>query len=415
MLAGAGAAVVGSLPQLAASASAPIPYRALVLVELAGGNDSMNMVVPTGTGYATYATARGALAVPQAQLHPLHAGFGLHPSMLPLAAKANRLAVVTNCGPLVQPTTKAQWASGSAPVPPQLFSHSDQTRIWASPAANSPDNAQGWGRLIGQAVQANNAHQPLTVVSFSGGAKIVGGCYSMSANGPVALYGAWGGDGARRRNTLEALNALPSIGPVDALVATRTREALDLAAIVGGVYSTAPAMSQFPGTYIGQALRGVARMLSCRQALGMQRQVFYVRMGGFDTHGDAGVHASLLAQLGAALAAFHDETVAQGADVASLVYSEFGRTLRSNANGSGSGSDHAWGGHAMVLGTSVVGGIYGTPPDLTIGGPDDVGLGRLVPTTSHCQVAATLAQWMGAPITLFPNLSNFPAGVLGFL
>jgi len=125
----------------------------------------------------------------------------------------------------------------------------------------------------------------------------------------------------------------------------------------------------------------------------------------------------LLAQLSAALDAFYSATVELGiADqVTTFTTSDFGRTLTSN----GDGTDHGWGSHQMIMGGAVNGGeVYGTFPDLIIGGKDDAGEGRIIPTNSMDQYAATLAGWYGLPAgnfaDVFPNLARFDDLDLGF-
>lgn len=413
---GTGALIAGACLPRGALASAPPPppgYRAVVFVCLDGGNDSFNTVVPMGSGYAAYAAARGSLlAIPQAQLRPLPWGVGLHPNLAGLAGRSARLAVVANCGPLVVPTTKQQYLTNAVPLPPQLFSHSDQSRLWQSPAANSPYNALGWGTLMAASVALQNDTPALSAISMVGQTKMVDGAYAMSPNGPVTLYGTWGGAGARRRTTLNALVDLPSPNPMVGAVAARMRQSLDLSAQVSQVFVGSPSFA-FPGTNLGAQLRCVARMIACRAQLGMHRQVFFVRHGGYDTHEDAGRvrHDGLMLQLDQALTAFDDAVTTMGADVAVCVYSEFGRALRGN----GHGCDHGWGGHQLVFGSSVSGGVYGAMPTPTVDGANDVGSGRMIPTTSHEQLGATLATWLGAPTTIFPNLGNFAASNLGCL
>lgn len=414
---GSGALIAGAvLPGGALAAPPPPPppgYRAVVFVNLDGGNDSFNTVVPMGSGYAAYAAARGAqLAIPQGQLLPLPWGVGLHPNLGGLASRAGRLAIVANCGPLVVPTTKQQYLSNAVPLPPQLFSHSDQSRLWQSPAANSPSNALGWGTLMAASVALQNDTPALSAVSMVGQTRMVDGGYAMSPNGPVTVYGAWGGAGARRRATLNALVDLPSANPMVGAVAARMRQSLDLADQVGQVFPGSPNFP-FPSTSIGGQLRGIARMIACRQQLGMQRQVFFARQGGYDTHEDAtrARHGTLMLQLDQALSAFDDALTTMNVDVAVCVYSEFGRALRSN----GHGSDHGWAGHQLVFGPPVIGGIYGTMPTPTVDGINDVGSGRMIPTTSHEQLGATLAMWLGAPTTIFPNLGHFATSNLGCL
>jgi uncharacterized protein (DUF1501 family) len=178
----------------------------------------------------------------------------------------------------------------------------------------------------------------------------------------------------------------------------------------------------FPQSELGQQLQTVARLIAANESgasLQMQRQIFFVAAGGFDTHDrQVAVQPGLLAGVSDALASFYDATVEIGmADsVTTFTQSDFGRTLTSN----GDGSDHAWGGIQLVLGDAVLGkDMYGRYPRLQVGGPDDLGGGRFVPAISADQYAATLARWFGiADIDLdivAPHIGNFAQRDLGFL
>ena len=172
---------------------------------------------------------------------------------------------------------------------------------------------------------------------------------------------------------------------------------------------------------LAEQLAMVARMIKMRTQLGQTRNVFYVSLGGFDTHAaqmpDPG-QPRLLRKVSRALGAFYQSLVEMGVqnDVTTFTMSEFARTLSTN----GDGSDHGWGGIQMVMGGDVVGGrLYGTFPTLTLNGPDSFSSGQMIPTTSLDQMAATLSSWMGlnpAQVdTIFPNLSNFTTPNLGFM
>ena len=104
--------------------------------------------------------------------------------------------------------------------------------------------------------------------------------------------------------------------------------------------------------------------------------------------------------------------------ITTFTISDFGRTLQPN----GSGTDHGWGSHHLIMGGAVKGGdVYGTFPNLALGGPDDSGSrGAMIPSTSLTQYGATLARWFGVPDgpsmdTVFPTLGNFPVKDLGFM
>ena len=163
----------------------------------------------------------------------------------------------------------------------------------------------------------------------------------------------------------------------------------------------------------------VARLVKIRAALGHQRQIFFCSVGGYDTHGSqVGSQANLFTELSDALGAFYAATVELGVapDVTTFTASDFGRTFQTN----GSGSDHGWGSHHLVMGGAVQGGaFYGRMPTLAVGGPDDTSQGRWIPTTSVDEYSATLARWFGVgpsdlPYVL-PNLGRFPTQGLGFV
>jgi len=179
-----------------------------------------------------------------------------------------------------------------------------------------------------------------------------------------------------------------------------------------------PFTSAFPASPLGTQLRTVAELIAARDQLQVNRQIFFVATGGFDTH-DAQVadQPGLLANISRSLAAFYRATVEMGvaSEVTTFTQSDFGRTLTSN----GDGTDHAWGGNQLVIGGAVAGRtIYGRYPLLSIDGPDDVGGGRMIPAVSCDQYAATLASWFGVPDAMLagvaPHIGNFAQRNLGF-
>ena len=173
------------------------------------------------------------------------------------------------------------------------------------------------------------------------------------------------------------------------------------------------------GSRLAGMLKMIAHLIAAREALGMRRQIFFVGIGDYDTHGDqVNRYPVLMRELNHALASFYDATVELGVShqVTTFTASDFGRTLTSN----GDGTDHGWGSHQMVIGDGVMGGrIFGTMPELAIGSNDDVGQGRMIPTTSIDQYAATLASWYGlSPSQIadtFPSLANFNSADVGFM
>ena len=156
-------------------------------------------------------------------------------------------------------------------------------------------------------------------------------------------------------------------------------------------------------------------MIAGRSSMANYRPVFFIKMGGYDTHQNLlPDHEVLMADLDASLKGFRDALVAQGDfdKVVTVVGSEFGRTFTPNGNNLAAGSDHGWGGHMLFMGSPVNGArLLGTHPDFRLNQGLDTGRGRWIPTTSTSQCAAELARWMDVPDTellpMFPSLGNF--------
>ena len=412
-----------------AAAATASDYKALVCVFLFGGNDYGNTVIPYDqTNYDSYARLRGALAINRSGLTPtllnpttpLAGGrqYAVSPDLLPLLPvfDAGRMAVALNVGTLVEPTTKAQYNARSVRLPPKLFSHNDQQSFWQ--ASNTEGASSGWGGRIGDLFQAGNGSATLTCINASGSAVFLTGRqavqYAVSTTGPIqlsannSLYGS-----ANASAVLKTLMSGTRSNLFENEHARVSRRALDTAAQVTTALAGAPAFtSEFgSGNPLADQMRVVARLISVSQELGAKRQVFFVSLGGFDTHDNLlAQHTPLLQRVSGAMRAFYDATVTLGvADkVTAFTASDFGRTLTVNA----SGSDHGWGSMHMVMGGAVNGrALYGTPPVVADNGPDDVGQGRLLPTMSVDQYAATMARWFGVSTSdmasVLPNIVNY--------
>jgi uncharacterized protein (DUF1501 family) len=210
------------------------------------------------------------------------------------------------------------------------------------------------------------------------------------------------------------------------------QRALDIGQILNADVSLA---TEFPNTTLGNQLRQIAKVIkfnSTSSSLGLQRQIFFCQLGGFDTHqGQVNTQTSLLGQVGNAISAFSAATEELGLSrqVTTFTLSDFGRTFQPAGTGAGTvGTDHAWGNHHFVVGGAVRGGdFYGTPgpngnvfPALQLSGPNDTDTrGRWIPTVSVEQYAATLASWFGVSAAdlplVFPNIGRFDGSNLGFL
>jgi uncharacterized protein (DUF1501 family) len=411
-------------------------YKALVCVFMFGGNDSHNMVVPQASAdFTAYKTARGSLALPDGNtsLLPITATSGTPyafnsglMAIHPLWAQ-QKLAVVANVGMLVQPTTRAQFLASTAPVPTNLFSHSDQVLSMQSGIPTS-GGGTGWAGRVADAVNGLNGSASFpSSISMSGPALFCTGNIVQSAslipNFDNALYGFnyWPATAAAAQKTAyqEILTLDSGLAVIQAANKVR-QDAINLEAMLKSAGNSPAFTTTFPGTGIGQQLLQVAKIIQLRAMTGMSRQVFFCSIGGFDTHGSQSwEHWNLLKTVSEAMAAFYNATAEMGvADkVTSFTESDFGRTLQP----SGTGSDHGWGSHCLVMGGAVKGGnLYGQFPSMALGGPDDSGSrGAMIPTTSLDQYGATMAKWFGLSdpdlAVAFPNLSKFGSSNLGFV
>jgi uncharacterized protein (DUF1501 family) len=435
-------------------------YKALVCVFLYGGNDGMNMVVPTDLErHRQYAGVRGELALPRAGLLGLQGSdFGLHPALAALLPAWNegRLAPVFNVGPLFAPLSKAQYltGAGSALVPDSLYSHSDQQLLWES-ASTSSQARTGWG---GRASSVLGTANPVIAIGSNGrfGAETLRP--PLVLPGPGEMFGAYGlqpqdlvwTPNLLRKQAIDAMYAPDSGMVMGDAYALQQRDAFAMSQRLAALVATQPGSSGASAalnagfapliaggkitTGLGRQLYQVAKLIQADATVQGNRQIFFVTLEGFDTHGEqivsgspaSGNHSRLLKELGDALAAFHGALTQTGlADaVTTFTQSDFGRTFAPNNT---RGTDHAWGNHQLVLGGAVRGGIgYGTYPELVLGGPDDVGVqswelqGRWIPSSSVDQYAATLLSWFGADAgqldAILPNLRNFGSQrTLGFV
>ena len=466
----------------AAAFNAGSDYKALVCVFLYGGNDYANTLIPADpASYAAYQTIRGttestvqngialgrtpqtingviipgidsSLLTPVTNGNPLSAigqtglQYALHPSMTGLQTLFNggQAAVMLNCGPLVVPLSTANYNSGNRtmfPVPPKLFSHNDQQSIWQS---SSPEGSTiGWGGNIGDlALNSNGANSLFTCISVTGNAVFLSGdtalSYQVGSSGAVKINAVSNPYGFGTSTIGAAITQL--VSPTSrqnilereyGVVSSRALNAEGF--ISSAIAGSAPVNNVFPAPYnafppdnsLASQLRMVARLIAARGTLNLKRQVFMVSLGGFDSHDNLmSDHTRNMGRVSSAMKAFYDAMASLGvADkVTAFTATDFGRTLSSN----GDGSDHGWGSHQFVVGGAVNGGKYfGYAPPVSIGSttaPQDqwhVGQGRLLPTTSVDQYAATLAKWFGVETaelsganSILPYLNNFAGRTL---
>lgn len=421
-------------------------YKALVCVFLYGGNDYANTVVTyDDASYNQYSAIRGGgagqtaggIALAKSALGatllnpttPLPGGrqYALHPSMGGLANLFNsgRAAVQLNVGPLVAPLTKAQYQGSDRanfPLPPKLFSHNDQVSVWQS--SSSEGSTKGWGGNIGDLALSGNGNSLFTCINVTGNAVFLSGdsalSYQVSTNGAVPInavknnvYGS-----SAVKTALASLVQQSRSHVLENEYNRVTARAIGGESLVASSLASSTVGTAFPtGNSLADQMKLVARLIGARNNLGAKRQVFLVSLGGFDLHDNLiSQQPVLMGRVSDAMTAFYNATVELGVanKVTAFTASDFGRTLTSN----GDGSDHGWGSHHLMVGGAVRGAaFYGSAPPVSVANtaaPQDqwhVGQGRLLPSTSVDQYAATLASWFGVADSemagILPNLRRF--------
>lgn len=420
-------------------------YKALVCVFLAGGNDSWNTFVPASNAeYGAYSRSRGGtngsgLAISQSDLLKVDDGqYGFHPSMEGMRSMYNSgdCAVIANVGPLIMPTTPAQFKDASVGLPPQLFSHNDQQDQWHTLRGERLSTSSGWAGRIADGFGSRLGAQQLPAnISLAGTTLFQAGDlttpYVMGAGGATTFDGLDPGDTISR--TFQDIATAPYENIYQRGFGDVQRRAFEFSDTVTqnlGAARDFQAFSDFLGAddldadlNLGLAvqLNTVAKIISRQSQLSMSRQVFYVQLGGFDTHDNQNNEQPLLLEsVSRSMKAFHDAMgeINMQNSVTAYTASDFARTLTSN----GDGSDHGWGGVHFAVGGSVNGGeIYGNYPILELGGELEIGRGRFIPTISSDQYSATLASWFGVDDQnlsgIAPGIGNFPFAErnLGFM
>lgn len=454
-----GTGILSALGNSTAMAADVSGYKAIVCVFFFGGQDAYDTILPYDqASYDGYAQLRpGILAEYEAKqggsnrtldtllaLNPSNAAdFGARQFAVPddLSAlktlfDSGNAAILGNVGPLVQPLNRAEFNDGIVPTPKQLFSHNDQQSTWMS---NAPEGTiQGWGGKFGDVVVAAGANQEdlFTAITTNGNTVFLSGedvqQYTLNTNGPQQVNGlknfgsgllGTGADSAKAVQLLEENyrnTGFTSNNLFKRDIATVNDRAFALNETFATALENAPNLTaQFPNNNIGRQLRSVAQTINIRSALGVGRQVFFVGVGGYDTHDNQAIQLPALQKRYAdSISAFYQATVEMGAEneVTLFTASDFGRALLENGNG----TDHGWGGHHFIVGGAVNGNrIYGDIPEYATGHDQDAGNGRMIPQTSVEQYAATLGKWFGlSPAELaaaLPNLANFTQKDLGFL
>lgn len=446
----AGTGALGALTSERAFAADTSGYKALVCVFFKGGMDHADTILPIDQSeFDLLSTERGGLLGSHGvgsgtssrdpanilRLNPTGANslggrsIGLPVQMRPMVDMFNAgdMAVVGNVGPLIEPTTRATYEDRAVALPKRLFSHNDQQSTWMALAVEG--ERFGWGGRFADIALASSPGADDTYASISVGSNDV--FLSGENTRPINLSNGEApelrifrdrnfiGRGAQSDLARERIKAALSRsdfsdGNVFEQDMARTiGNAIPLGEDFAAAIEMAPPMDTvFPGSRLGRQMAAVARTITIRDQLNVRRQVFFVSTGGFDTHsGQAGKITGLQTDIANSLGAFKQAMVAAGMwnDVTVFTASDFGRTLNDN----GDGTDHAWGAHHFVMGGGVNGGrIYGDIPS-----PDTQSAfftrnrGRMIPTISVEQYAASLGSWFGLNrselVEALPNLDNF--------
>lgn len=402
-------------------------YKALVCILLAGGIDSHNVLIPRGDfEHDEYLTTRSNLAIPKSAILPLNHGgqggrqYGLHPGMPEVQTLFNqgKAAFVANVGTLIQPTSKEEYESGNHALPVGLFSHSDQIMHWQT-GRPGERATHGWGGRMADLIQSMNANQNLSMsFSLSGRNQFQSGQqtvdFSIRPNGNVGI------DGFDSENDYNVMRNAAITNMLEAeyedvfeqtYVNTLKGSAEGSLQFREAIENLPEFNTTFSETRLSEQLQMIAKVIAVRNELGFSRQTFFVNFGGWDHHdGVLEKQEEQLPILSAALGEFMSalEELNVSDKVTTFTISDFGRTLTGNGNG----SDHAWGGNALVVGGGLNGGeIYGEYPSLELENPLMLRRGRLIPTVSAAEYMAEFALWFGVTPSdvndILPDLPNF--------
>ncbi|MCG8634992.1 MAG: DUF1501 domain-containing protein [Desulfobacterales bacterium] len=415
--------------------SLPLPAgarrkKALVFIMLDGGNDSFNMLVPvSGPHYREYRETRSNLALDRKTLLDLDGGedrqgrrFGVHPAMPEVRRLFNRkkLAFIANTGPLVDPVDSRSFHSGRAGLPLGLFSHADQIRHWQTVQADRRVE-HGWFGRLADRMQPEVTRQMIPMNISLAGANIiqrgrVASPYCITEKGSVGLVVNEADTPLNRSLVRSFENLLTRAYPDDPFKQTYlglTRDAQARHRVFKAATDNISVPGSFSDSPLSRSLKQVAGTISGQADPEIPGQTFYLRYIGWDHHDELlKNHERMLGILSRALGDFQDALDAMGlADrVVTFIGSDFGRTLTSNGNG----TDHGWGGNALIMGGPVQGGqVTGEYPSLALGesNPLDAGDGAVIPTLPIDLVYEKMARWFGAGerdiADILPNLSRF--------
>ncbi|BCU79854.1 DUF1501 domain-containing protein [Luteolibacter sp. LG18] len=440
--------------------------KALVCLFLSGGCDTFNILIPRDSpgGYDEYAASRSNLAIPRNQLLPLNytdaqgRQYGLNPACTRLAEMFNglggdtskkRLSFLANVGTLIEPIPDKQaYLNGNVALPKALFSHRDQIEQWQTSVPQGMSVLSGWGGRAADVIhstlnteQTGGYYMPMNFSLSGNNAFQIGrseGQFVITPGGALAITGT-GGQSAIQQAKEQALKDVVASpieehyqslfqrthGRITANSIERGAQFQQSFDAIGTTLASVFAAAGFPNHWLSQQFQAAIKTIVIRDQLKLARQTIFIEFGGWDHHSELlNTQRGMLLTLDAVLYAYQKSLEALGLanDVITFTASDFGRTLRSN----GQGTDHAWSGNQFVFGGPVQGGtVKGNFPSLAIDGPDDIGRGgRIFPKLAADQYYCELLRWFGVSNgnmdQVLPNIRNFydPASAtnpVGFL
>jgi uncharacterized protein (DUF1501 family) len=419
----------------------PDDYKTLVCLFLFGGNDAFNTLVPTDDRYDEYTTTRSNLVLDQESLHAIDQTgggdgglYGLHPALPGIQELFNglsgdtnrrRVSIISNVGPMIVPTSKGQFLNESVELPKALYSHLDQQYHWQTSIPQGMDKLSGWAGRASDVIHSslNTDFTSMSISLYGNNLMQIGNDiqpFVINRDGALLLeaddiFGAGSLPMMIRNNRLKGALETTQHNLLQQAFDQTTLAAIDSQERYQSIFQEIDVHSlstSFQGnSALLSDMSAALKSIMMRPQLGLHRQTIFVVLDGFDTHSDLQTrHHDLLTEVDQALLAFQSalEELNLQDTVLTFTASDFGRTLRSN----GQGTDHAWGGHSLLMGGPVDGGkLFGTYPSLAVDGPDDVGNGIILPTISTDEFFTEMLQWFGVSNTdlpyVLPNIENF--------
>lgn len=445
--------------------------KALVCVFLSGGCDTFNFLIPRDSArYAEYAASRSDLALPlngpvaANNVIPLNFDggggrqYGIHPACTRLAEMFNgtgafagkkRVSFLANVGTLVEPIPdKQSYLNNSVAIPKALFSHRDQIEQWQTSVPQGMQILSGWGGRAADVIhsklnteQTGGYYMPMNFSLSGNSAFQIGqseGQFVITSGGALSFTGSSNTSAINqaKKQVLNSTVANPveehyhnlfhrTHGRITANSIARGAEFQSFYNAPGSTVEAALTAANFPNHWLSNQFKAAVKTIAIRETLKLRRQTIFIEYGGWDHHSELLENQqAMLTVLDGVLYAFQKalESLGLAQDVVTFTCSDFGRTLRSN----GQGTDHAWSGNQLVMGGPIAGGqVKGAFPSLQIDGPDDIGRGgRIFPKLSADEYFCEMLRWFGVENgdmeSVLPNITKFydprsATGPVGFI